>query len=79
VSVKIPSVLFLSCSPIWNSEPLEEGSGSSVKIDFSDSFEKTVWMEVLGIDVEVNVWLLVELVAIEVFNSNTYIIIKFKV
>jgi hypothetical protein len=36
-------------------------------------------VEVLSINMEMNVRLFVEFVEIEVFNSNTYIIIKFKV
>jgi hypothetical protein len=36
-------------------------------------------VEVLSIDVELNIGFFVEFIAIEVFNSNTYIIIKFKV
>ena len=35
-------------------------------------------MEVLSIDVELNVWLFVELLHIEVFNSDTYIILNLK-
>jgi hypothetical protein len=36
-------------------------------------------VEVLSVNMEMNVRLFVEFVEIEVFNSNTYIIIKFKV
>ena len=35
-----------------------------------------LWMEVLSIDVVHHIWLLVEFLAIEVFNSNTYIILN---
>lgn len=66
----------LSSSPIWDSETLEESSWSSVKVYVSYSFEDGLWMEVLGINVELNIWLFMELLEIEVFNSNTYIILN---
>lgn len=64
--------------PVGYLETLEEGSWSSVEVDVSDSFEEGVWVEILSVDVELNVWLLVELIHIEVFNSNTYIILNCK-
>lgn len=76
VSIEFPAVSLLSSSPVGYLESLEEGSWSSIEVDISDSFEEGLWMEVLSIDMELNVWLLVELVAIEVFNSNTYIILN---
>jgi len=76
VSIKLPSVSFLSSSPVWDSETLEDGSWSSVESDISYTLQKSIWVEVLGIYVVLNVWLLVEFVNIEVFNSNTYIILN---
>jgi hypothetical protein len=69
-------VSLLSGGPIGYSETLEESSGSSVEVDISDSFEEGLGVEVLSVDVELNVRLLMELVTIEVFNSNTYIILN---
>ena len=65
----------LSSSPIWDFETLEEGSGSSKEVHISNTLQEGLGMEVLGVNVIVNHWLLEELVCIEVFNSNTYIII----
>ena len=65
--------------PIWNLKTLEESSWSSVEVNISNSFEEGIWVEILSINMELNVWLFVELIAIEVFNSNTYIIIKLKI
>lgn len=61
----------LGGGPIRDSETLEEGSGSSVEVDISNSLKKGFRVEILSIDVELNVRFLVELVHIEVFNSNT--------
>lgn len=66
----------LSGGPIWNLESLEKSSWSSVEVNISDSFQKGVWVEVLSVDVILNVWLLVEFIGIEVFNSNSYIILN---
>jgi hypothetical protein len=65
-------------SPIWYSETLEESSWSSVEVNISNSFKESFWMEVLGIDVVLNVWFFEEFIHIEVFNSDTYIILILK-
>lgn len=75
VGIKFPTVSLLRGGPVWYSESLEQGSWSSIEVDISDSLEEGFGMEVLSVDVILNVWLLVELIAIEVFNSNTYYII----
>lgn len=66
----------LGGGPVGDLEALEEGSWSSVEGNISHSLEEGLRVEVLSIDVELNVGLLVELIAIEVFNSNTYIILN---
>ena len=76
VSIDLPSVSVFSGGPVWNLESLEESSWSSVERYISYSLEKGLWMEVLSEDVVHHVWLLVEFLAIEVLNSNTYIIIN---
>jgi hypothetical protein len=76
VQVYFPAISLLSCSPVRNFESLEESSRSSIETDISDSFLKSVWMEVLSINVELDVWLLEELVIIHVFYSKTYIILN---
>lgn len=79
VGIKFPPVSLFSSGPIWDSETLEEGSWSSVEGNISNSFKNSVWVEILGIDVVMDIWFLVEFVRIEVFDSNTYIIIKLNI
>ena len=74
VGVDLPSTGLVGSSPVWDLEPLEDGSWSSVETDVSDSFEEVVWMEILCIQMIHVVWLLVELVNIKVLNSDSYII-----
>lgn len=66
----------LSSSPVRYLESLEESSWSSVEVHISNSLEECLRMEILSINVELNIGLLMELIAIEVFNSNTYIILN---
>lgn len=66
----------LSGGPVWNLEALEESTRSSVEVDITDSLKKGLRVEVLSIDVILDVWFLVEFIAIEVLNSNTYIILN---
>ena len=44
-------------------------------MDISNSFKKSIRMEVLSIDMELNIGFFVEFVHIEVLNTDTYIII----
>lgn len=76
VCVKFPTVSLLSGSPVGDLEALEEGAGASEEVHVTHALEKGVGVEVLSVDVVLNVGLLVEFIAIEVLNSNTYIIIN---
>jgi hypothetical protein len=76
VGINLPSVSVFGGSPVWNLESLEEGSWSSVEGDISNSLEKGIWMEILSEHMVHDVWLLVEFIAIEVLDSNSYIILK---
>jgi len=76
VGIEFPSVLLLSGGPVGDLETLEEGSGSSVELNFSYSLEEGLRVEVLSKNVMLNVRLLVEFIAIEILNSNTYIILN---
>jgi hypothetical protein len=76
VGIEFPTVCLLGGSPVGDLETLEEGSGSSVEVNFSNSLEEGVRVEVLSINVMLNVRLLVEFIAIEILNSNTYIILN---
>jgi len=71
VSIDLPSISLFRGGPVWNFETLEESSWSSVEGDISDSFEEGFWVEVLGINVMHDIRFLMELVHIEVLNSNT--------
>lgn len=76
VGIDFPAVSVLGGGPVGHSEALEEGSGSSEEVDISDSLEECVGVEVLSVHVELDVGFLVELVHIEVFNSDSYIILN---
>jgi hypothetical protein len=69
-------VALLSGGPVRDLEALEEGTRLSVETDITDSLEKGIGVEILSKNVMLNVWLLVEFIAIEVLNSNTYIILN---
>ncbi len=66
----------LSGGPVGYLEALEEGTRVSIEADFTDTFEEGVGVEVLSKNVMLDVRLLVEFIAIEVLNSNTYIILN---
>lgn len=76
VSINFPTVSLLSSSPIGNLEALEESSRSSVEVHISNSFEKGLRMEILSVNVILNVGFLMEFIHIEIFDSNTYIILN---
>jgi hypothetical protein len=76
VSIELPAVLLLSGGPVGDLEALEEGTRLSVETDITDTLKEGIGVEVLGEDVMLNVGLFVEFIAIEVLNSNTYIILN---
>ena len=76
VGIKLPSVALLSGGPVGNLEALEEGTRVSIETDISHTLEEGLRVEILSKNVMLDVWLLVEFIAIEVFNSNTYIILN---
>lgn len=69
-------MLLLSGGPVGNLEALEEGTRVSVEADVTDTLKEGVRVEVLSENVMLNVGLLVEFIAIEVLDSNTYIILN---
>ncbi len=69
-------MVLLSVGPVGNLEALEEGTGASVEVDLTDTLEEGIGVEVLSVNVMLNVGLLVEFIAIEVLDSNTYIILN---
>lgn len=70
VSVSVPLFVVLSLGPVWDSESLEDGSGSSVEGDVTHTLIKGVWVEVLSIEMVHDEWLLVELILIGVLDSK---------
>jgi hypothetical protein len=76
VSIELPSVALLSGSPVRYLEALEEGAWVSVETYITNSLQEGVGVEVLSKNVMLNIGLLVEFIAIEVLNSNTYIILN---
>lgn len=76
VSIELPTVTLLSGGPVGNLETLEESTGVSVETHITNALKETFGVEVLSEDVMLNVWLLVEFIAIEILNSNTYIILN---
>lgn len=79
VRIDIPAVLVLVLSPVGNSETLEDCTRASVKGDVSDTLEESLRVEILSINVMHDVWLFMELVAIDILHTKTYIIIKIKI
>ena len=69
-------MLLLSGGPVRNLEALEDSTRVSVEADITDTLKEALRVEVLSVDVVLNVRLLVEFIAIEVLNSNTYIILN---
>jgi hypothetical protein len=76
VSINLPVVHLVGSSPVRHLEALEEGSGSSVEGDVSDTLEQIFGVEVLSVDVVVTVGLLVEFMHVEVLDSDSYIILN---
>ena len=69
-------MLLLSGGPVGDLKTFEHGSGSSVECNFPNSLEEGFRVEVLSKNMMLNVRLLVEFIAIEILNSNTYIILN---
>lgn len=69
-------MLLLSGGPVGNLEALEESTRVSVEADITDTLMEGGRVEVLSENVMLNVGLLVEFIAIEVLDSNTYIILN---
>ena len=79
VCIDVPAVFVLILSPVRYAETLEDGPGTSVEGHVTDALKQSVWMEVLGVNVMHNVRLLVELVAVYILDTKSYIIIKIKI
>lgn len=66
----------LGGGPVRHLEALEQGARAAVEVDVTHALKQGVRVEVLGVDVMMDVGLLVEFITIEVLNSDTYIILK---
>ena len=76
ISIKLPTVGLFGCGPVGDLESLEKSTRATIELDLTNTLKHCRWMEVLSIDVMHDVGLLVEFIAIEVLNSNTYIILN---
>ena len=72
VGIDFPSVLLLGGGPVGDLEALEDGTWLSVETDITNALEEGFGMEVLSVDVVHNVGFLVEFIAIDILNANTY-------
>ena len=72
VGINLPAVSLLGGGPVGHLETLEERAGLSVEGNISNSLEKGLRMEVLGVHVMHVVRLLVELVDVEVLDADAY-------
>jgi len=72
VGINLPAVSLLGGGPVGHLETLEEGAGLSVEGDISNSLEEGLRMEVLGVHMVHVVRLLVELVDVEVLDTDAY-------
>jgi len=80
VNVEFPSsISVFGLGPVWSSDTLEHGSGSSSKSNSSHSLKEGMWVEVLGINVHEGMLLLKEFHGVEVLNSHTVILAPFNV
>ena len=78
VGIDVPTVHLLVLGPVGDAETLEDCPWSTIEGDITDALKQGLWVEVLGINVMHNVGLLVELVAIDILDAQSYIIIKIK-
>jgi hypothetical protein len=62
----------LRFSPIRNSESLEQGTRPSEEVHVSHSFKYSLRVEKLGVNMELDVRLFVELVHVEILYSDSY-------
>jgi hypothetical protein len=76
VGVVVSLTASLGSGPLGNSEALEDSSWTSVETHVADAFLESGWVEVLGIDVHQDVWLLVEFHCIEILHAHAYIILN---
>ena len=71
VGIDLPAVHLVSLGPLWHLEALVESSCLSVELHVSHSLEEGFGMEVLCVYVIHEIWLLVELIVIEVLETDT--------
>ena len=71
VGINLPAVLLVSSGPVRNLKALEESPVSSVEGNLSYTLRQSFRVEILSINVVHIIRLLMELVYVEVFNSDT--------
>ena len=72
VGINLPAVPLFSGGPVGHLETLEERAGLSVESNISNSLKKGVGVEVLSVHMVHVVRLLVELVDVEVLDTDAY-------
>lgn len=76
VGVEFPTMLLFGSSPVRDFESFKQSTRLSVETDITYAFEYGGGVEVLGIHVIHDVGFFVEFVAVNIFNSQAYIIIN---
>ncbi len=76
VGVEFPAMLLLGSSPVRDFKSFKHTTRLSVETDITYSFEYGGGVKVLGIHVKHDVGLFVEFVAVNILNSQAYIIIN---
>lgn len=71
VSINLPAASLLGGSPLRDFETLEESSGSSVELDLSNTFSQSIRVEILSINMVHVIGLLMELIHVEILDSDT--------
>lgn len=71
IAIEVPTVLVLVLSPIGNAESLEDSPWASVECNISDTLKKGFRVEILSVDVMHDIGLLMELVMVNVLNTQT--------
>ena len=71
--INLPTVHFVSLSPLWHFEAFIKSSSFSIELYISNSLQKGFGVEILSINMIHEVWLFVEFLTVEVLDTNTYI------
>ena len=65
-------MLFFSGGPVWNFETFENSAWVSVETHITYTLKKSRGMEILSVQMHHDVWLLVELVGVDILHAHAY-------